>query len=154
MTGSRTPARIHTIGRDPERTPMQWDASPGRGFSTGEPWLPYGPVEINVTTQVEDPDSMLSLYRRAIWLRKSEPALLNGASRDFEARGDVVVFTRSAHGARSVLVAVNTSTSPREVAVPGGGGTVILATDRGLEGTSVATLSLPPLGAAWVAIEG
>ena len=27
-------------GRDRYRHPMQWDASPGGGFTTGEPWLP------------------------------------------------------------------------------------------------------------------
>jgi alpha-glucosidase len=36
------PARIHTVGRDPARTPMQWDASEGRGFSEAEPWRPTG----------------------------------------------------------------------------------------------------------------
>ena len=29
-------------GRDPERTPMHWDAAENAGFTTGEPWLPLG----------------------------------------------------------------------------------------------------------------
>ena len=28
------------VGRDGERTPIPWDATPGAGFTTGTPWLP------------------------------------------------------------------------------------------------------------------
>ena len=28
------------LGRDPQRTPMQWDTTPNAGFTTGFPWLP------------------------------------------------------------------------------------------------------------------
>lgn len=145
------PARFRSIGRDSSRTPMPWDSSPGRGFSTGTPWLPYGPLIPNVAAQEDDPDSMLNLYRRAIWLRKSTPALLRGRQVELPAPGGVFAWTRILPGAPAVAVAVNTADSPREVALHGGG-TVILSTDRRQEGTALrdGVLRLEPLGAAIV----
>lgn len=144
------PARIRTIGRDPERTPMQWDASPGRGFSPAEPWLPFGDTSPNVADQDRDPGSLLSLYRRAIWLRRNTAALLRGAYRELPAPADVFAWARVLPGEPSVAVAVNTGPTPREVDLPGGG-TVILATDQALEGPlKSGKLTLPPLAAAMV----
>ncbi len=42
-------------------TPMQWDASPNAGFTTGEPWIMVNPnyTQINAAQQVNDPDSVL-----------------------------------------------------------------------------------------------
>jgi alpha-glucosidase len=58
-------------GRDPMRHPMQWDATPSGGFTTGEPWLPpIDPQDRNVADQREDPDSLLRLYRDLIARRK------------------------------------------------------------------------------------
>jgi alpha-glucosidase len=146
------PARIHTIGRDPERTPMQWNASPGRGFSTAEPWLPYGPAEINVADQDDVPDSLLSLYRRAIWLRKREESLLSGNYHELEKAPEIFAFTRQAPGYAGVLVAVNTSTEDARLTLPEGFSTVILATDREAEGRFVeGEIILPPLAALMVA---
>jgi alpha-glucosidase len=57
-------------GRDPFRHPMQWDASPGGGFTTGTPWLPLvDPGVRNVEGQRGDPESMLEHYRRLIAAR-------------------------------------------------------------------------------------
>ncbi len=54
-------------GRDPERTPMQWDDSRNAGFSAGEPWLPLSPdaATRNVEWQRDDARSLLTLYRRS-----------------------------------------------------------------------------------------
>src|SRR5205085_3716774 len=56
------------LGRDPERTPMQWDQGPGAGFTAGTPWLPLAQDyrTVNVRAQRGDPKSILSLYRRLI----------------------------------------------------------------------------------------
>src|SRR5205807_7457259 len=63
------------VGRDPERTPMRWDASAAGGFTTGTPWLPLCPPQFNVADQADDPDSTLSFYRRLIAVRRREAAL-------------------------------------------------------------------------------
>src|SRR5690606_18916794 len=56
------------LGRDPERTPMQWSPEPNAGFTTGTPWLPIAEDyrSVNVEVQRSDPRSMLNLYRRLI----------------------------------------------------------------------------------------
>ena len=129
---------------------MQWDGSPGRGFSAAEPWLPYGDAACNVADQDGDPESLLSLYRRAIWLRRTTPALLRGSYRELPAPSGVFAWVRALPGERPVAVAVNTATTAREVSLPGGG-TVILATHGSMEGTQLeGKLPLPPLAAAMV----
>ena len=66
--------------RDQARTPMPWTGDPTGGFTTGRPWLPLGSdlASRNVATQAADPGSVLSFYRRLIWLRRAVPALRRG----------------------------------------------------------------------------
>lgn len=82
--------------RDYERTPMQWQRGQFAGFSESEPWLPIGPSvgRHNVETQLHEPDSMLSLYRRLLKLRTRHEILRVGT---FEAFGELeaYVFTFS-----------------------------------------------------------
>lgn len=58
--------------RDAVRTPMQWNDKNNAGFSDGEPWLPVNRnhQDINVEHELKNKDSLLSLYRRLIDLRK------------------------------------------------------------------------------------
>jgi alpha-glucosidase len=98
------------MGRDPVRTPMQWSAEPGAGFSRAEPWLPLADDyrRVNVEAQRADPDSLFCLVRRLIDLRRAEPALSLGKYYPVNAHGPVVAFVRERSG-RRFLVALNLS---------------------------------------------
>jgi len=104
------PARFYARGRDPERTPMQWTRA--GGFTRGDKtWLPYGDLSVNVEDQSADPNSLLSLYRRLIWFRRSSKALTHGdyAPVDPVPEG-VYAYTRTHAGERGeerLLVALN-----------------------------------------------
>ena len=68
------------LGRDPSRTPFQWDSSANAGSTSGTSWLPLSPDAStrNVETLKEDPRSILNLYRNLIQLRRSNLALSIG----------------------------------------------------------------------------
>lgn len=94
------------IGRDPWRTPFQWDASEGAGFTTGTPWLPLDQDyhRRNVAVLNRDPYSLLCLYRRLIELRGQHRALNVGAVRVLAVENDVLCFERCCEGERMVVV--------------------------------------------------
>jgi oligo-1,6-glucosidase len=71
---------LRTMGRDNARTPVQWDAGPHAGFTTGEPWLPVNPnhLEINAEAERANPDSVFHHYRRIIELRHTLPVIADG----------------------------------------------------------------------------
>src|SRR3954454_9453892 len=93
------------LGRDPARTPMPWDGSPGAGFTAGEPWLPLGADyhTVNVAAQAHDPQSMLSRYRALLTLRRAEPALSVGAYVPVRASETILVYERRCADRRLVI---------------------------------------------------
>ncbi|HSR23538.1 MAG TPA: alpha-amylase family glycosyl hydrolase, partial [Candidatus Eisenbacteria bacterium] len=131
------------VGRDPERSPMQWSSRPGGGFCPPDvtPWLPLADdaALVNVAVQREQEESMLTLYRRLLALRRAEPALSVGSYCPVVARDDVLAYVRELDG-RRILVALNLGDRTRAVALPAAGGRVLLSTDphragRGVAGT-------------------
>jgi alpha-glucosidase len=98
------------MGRDPGRTPMQWENGPGAGFSGVEPWLPLADDyrRVNVEALREDADSLLCFVRRLIDLRRSERPLSLGDYYPVNAKGSVLAFLRESEG-RRFLVALNLS---------------------------------------------
>ena len=106
------PEIAHLIGRDPVRTPMQWDSSPHAGFTEEEttPWLPAAEnyKSLNVAAQEEDPSSMLSLYRRLTDLRRQEPALYGGAYERIDVgEKEIFAYRRFGLGSDDFLVVLN-----------------------------------------------
>ena len=70
------------LGRDPERTPMQWDAGPNAGFTTGRTGCRWPTITTrNVAAEHADPRSMLALYRRLIALRRAPRRWRSAATR-------------------------------------------------------------------------
>jgi alpha-glucosidase len=94
-------------GRDRFRHPMQWDASPTGGFTSGRPWLPAAdPAERNVADQRDDPASMITLVRALIALRRE----LGDGFELLDAADGIVAYRRGSH-----VVAVNTTPEPLPV---------------------------------------
>lgn len=94
------------LGRDPERTPMQWSGAPQAGFTTGTPWLrlAHDWPERNVESQARDAASMLTLYRRLIALRRGQPALNRGDYEALESEAEVLAYARKFKGERVVVL--------------------------------------------------
>jgi oligo-1,6-glucosidase len=111
---------LRKMSRDNARTPMQWDASPHAGFTTGTPWIPVQPnfTEINVEEATADPGSVLHHYRLLISLRHGEPVVAEG---DFHMLlpddESIYAFTRSLDGV-TLLVLGNFSSAIVEARVP------------------------------------
>jgi alpha-glucosidase len=116
------------LGRDPERTPMQWSAEPHAGFTRGTPWLPLAQdfTGVNVAAERAQPTSMLSLYRALIELRRKEPALGIGSYEPVNAAGPILAYLRS-HQERRLLIALNFEAAPATLHVPTGGGRILLS---------------------------
>jgi alpha-glucosidase len=127
-------------GRDPCRTPMQWNAGPNAGFApphVEELWLPLADdyESVNVAAQLDEPRSMLQLYRRLLDYRRSKPSLRRGIYRPVEGVPSACfVYIRSdpvdqPASDDPVLVGLNFSDAEQRVHLPAvGRGTVVIST--------------------------
>jgi alpha-glucosidase len=125
------------LNRDPVRTPMAWDGGANGGFTTGEPWLPLHDDwrDRNVAAQRENSDSMWTLYRDLLALRRAQPPLAIGDWTPLAAEGSVLSYWRR-HGDQEVLVALNLSNAPVPFSPPQGGAgyrTLLSTTDKAFE---------------------
>lgn len=125
----KDPSAMYGKSRDPERTPMQWDDSKFAGFSSSSPWLPVGPdyKKRNVATEALSPDSFLSLYKKLIHLRKTNPALHSGELKSLDAPNGIYIFQR-VHSKSTVHVYIN-FTNESKTLKPFKPGTLLLSSN-------------------------
>ncbi|PWH13753.1 MAG: alpha-amylase [Anaerolineae bacterium] len=122
LTGPGTPylyygEEIGMTGQKPDeyiRTPMQWSAEPGAGFTTGKPWLNINSdySTKNVAAQESDPNSLLNHYRKLIALRQQTPALQHGEVILPESNNPALYAILRRSGNQMVLVLINLSKEP------------------------------------------
>jgi len=106
MTGDKPDPRL--------RSPMQWSAGPGLGFTSGRAWESAQPDSLTTTVAAQDADSgsLLNLYRRLIHLRRKSAALATGRLVPLAAgRSEVAAYLRRA-GDHAVLVVANLGSAP------------------------------------------
>ena len=98
-------------GRDGCRVPQPWEADlPAYGFTTGTPWLPIPDsyAALSAAAQLEDTGSTLSLYRRALELRRMHPGFTGLRASSGSARPPGCLAFRRV--GTTLVCALNTST--------------------------------------------
>ncbi len=127
-------------GRDPERTPMQWEDGPNAGFTAGTPWLPLSAdaERRNVDAMRDDSRSILTLYRRLLSLRRDHAALSIGHWRSLSLPADYAAelfgFERFI-GDETLRILLNFGSREWGVPLEGGGTwTILLSTCPGRAG--------------------
>jgi len=139
---------VDVDGRDPVRAPIPWEppsrAGSGAGFTTGEPWLPITPEAERVAASVQagDPESMLTLHRELLALRRSSAALREGSYRSLDAGEAVFAFERGGE----LAVALNFAPERRR-ARASGRGRLLLSTRPGAQAGAEVDLAELELGA-------
>jgi len=105
---------IMPCSRDNARTPMQWSAEPGAGFTTGDPWLGinHNHKVINVEDQKKKNSSVWQFYKNMIALRASIEALKYGDFAPAYSDKQVIAYTRTIQGDEQYTIIMNFSDKP------------------------------------------
>ena len=115
-------ACVSRYSRDNARTPVQWDNSVNAGFSKEQPWLSVNPnyKQINVASQIQDPESLLSYYKKLTALRKNpvykETLVYGNFVPYMEDRHNLMAYYRK--GDKTLLVLGNFQKAPQTVKLP------------------------------------
>ena len=110
-------------GRDNARTPMQWTDGENAGFTTGKPWLKVNAnyTKINAESQMNDPESVRSFYKKLIALRKNpeykETVVYGELEPVWEDVHNLMAYYRK--GDKTLLVVGNYQKEPQTIELAG-----------------------------------
>ena len=147
LTEEEALTSIAKYSRDNARTPMQWSAEPGLGFSDGPVWLisPKPNAAINVKDQEKDPNSILNYYRQLTALYRhplyGNTIRFGDMIPAYRDRENIIAFER--RGDKRLLVISNFQNRQATLELPASIKTVILNNVVGLfqEGDQVLELT-------------
>ena len=99
--------------RDGCRSPMQWEREANAGFTAPDtqPWMPVNEnyARVNVSSELDQPDSLLDIYQRLLRIRREYPALHSGGIKIIECdrkQPQLLAYVRQADD-HEVLVLIN-----------------------------------------------
>lgn len=133
------------VGRDGSRTPIVWDNRPGRGFTTGEPWMPFGTNHGSATsaaTQAANPDSTLVHTISLLRTRRNLSGMLTTDDVTWLGRDSLVAFRRG-----DIVIACNIGQHPADLDVDPGA--IVHSTDPAAV-VSSGTLRVPGDATVWL----
>lgn len=93
--------------RDNARTCMQWSGAPNAGFTSGKPWFVVNSnyKDINVESQLDDPNSVLNFYRDALQFRRDNPVVIYGDYVEHMPKSkELYVYERNLAGKKLLVI--------------------------------------------------
>lgn len=115
-----SPTNTTADSRDLERTPMQWNNSKYAGFSDVEPWLPVheNRQTVNVTNQIEQSKSILSMHHKILKLRQAMPILVKGSLEPVDIGNGLILALKRTYEGRRAYILVNFANAEQYAILP------------------------------------
>lgn len=117
---------IQILGRDHARLPMQWDESAFAGFTDRKKgaWMRTNETYkegINVAAQQDDPESVLSFWKKMLKMRKeNRDVFIHGKFESFELGNEETFVFGKSFGGKWAVVVLNFTDGEVEFALPKG----------------------------------
>lgn len=111
---------IHYIGRDNNRTPIQWNDEANAGFSEAEPWIKVNSnyKEINVKNALEDKNSIFYYVKELIEFRHNNLVSVYGSFEEYDKDNESIYIYERKYNNEIMLVVLNFTKEEQNYIIP------------------------------------